>query len=303
MLRSLVRGAALLSSLVALSLALAPTAPAATGGTGSQRHVEIQMRVGAFQVEVTGSDQNGSQSANLYVSRRDEFAQYVVPAEFTDNTLKAKFGLLGELDYQFAPKSSKDADCFGDVQGSEASFSGSLTFTGENGFIHIDAGNTSGLYYAYPEPPGCAPGRTDRAATTPRADTGSSYSGDGATLTATAKETKKGFRKLRALEVIGEKSGDQELFALVAEKDHGVAVLRGVQAAAPHVLEWDFDAGTASVRPPPPLTGSARLSRRADGSWTFTGSLRVPILGEPKPVAMVGSVFKAVVHHGTPPDQ
>jgi hypothetical protein len=299
--RVFVRAGALLASLLALAFVLAPVAPAAAAGGKSQRHIDIQMHVGAFHIDVYGNEQNGEQSATLFVARRDQFAEYIVPAEFTDSTIKAKFGTFGELDYSFAPKGSTNAECFG-AGGSEAAFTGAFTFTGENNFVHIEADQATGFYGIEPEPPGCKPSRDDRAAPAARAASEQPYGGDGATLTAsTLAKTTKGSRQVRALEVIGERSGNQGIFAVLAEADHGVSIVRGVEMGAPHVFEWDFKAGTATLTPPAPLTGTASLTKGTGGRTRWTGSLRMPILGEPKPVSMAGAAFNATLHHGTPP--
>jgi hypothetical protein len=139
--RALVRAGALLASLLAVALVFVPAASAA-GAVQKQRHVDIQMRIGAFRIDLYGSEQDGKQSATLYVARRDQLAEYIAPAELTESTIKAKFGALGEIDYSFAPKNSADAKCFG-VEGSEAAFTGTFTFTGENDFVHIDQGNAA----------------------------------------------------------------------------------------------------------------------------------------------------------------
>jgi hypothetical protein len=295
---------AILASLLAAALVVAPAASAA-GSAKTQRHVDIQVRVGAFHIDLYGSEQNGKQSATLYVARRDQFAQYIVPAEFTESTFKAKFGTFGEIDYSFAPKNPADAECFG-IEGSEAAFTGTFTFTGEDGFIHIDTDSATGFYYTYPEPTGCAPTREDRKASAPRATAEQPSGGDGATLTAsTSAKPKKGGRRVRALVAIGDgSSGKAGVDAVVAEGDRALAIVRGVEVAAPRgAFEWDLDAGTATLRLPAPFSGSARLIPRADGDGRLVGSLRVKILGERKPVRMAGGTFNGKLHHGTPSDQ
>jgi hypothetical protein len=301
--RALVRAGALLASLLAVALVFVPAASAA-GAVQKQRHVDIQMRIGAFRIDLYGSEQDGKQSATLYVARRDQFAEYIAPAELTESTIKAKFGALGEIDYSFAPKNSADAKCFG-VEGGEAAFTGTFTFTGENDFVHFDQGNAAGFYYTYPEPPGCAPIREDRRATASRAAAEQPYAGDGATLTAsTFAKPKKGGRRLRALEVIGDgSSGKAGVNAVVAEGDKTLAIVRGVEVAAPRgAFEWDLNAGTAALqRFPAPFSGSARLIPRAEANGRLVGSLQVKILGERKPVRMAGGTFNGKLHHGTPP--
>jgi hypothetical protein len=298
---ALVRAGALRASL--LALALAPTASAAGGGKESQRQISIQMRVGAFKVEIDGGEERGRQSVVMFLSRRDLFAEYAVPAEITDSTLKAKFGSLGELDYSFAPKGPIATECFGQ-QGSEAAFTGSFTFTGENGFVHIDAPEATGFYTLEPEPPACARRPADRTAPAARTVPFQPYVGDGATLSASSfAKTTNGVRQLRAITASrGKTAKEATLYAALVQNDHGMGVLRGVQMSAPaRAFEWDFAAGTATVSPPAPFAGTANFTRRSDGRKVFSGSLRVPILGLGS-VRMAGKGFHSTLHRGIPND-
>lgn len=301
--RRLVPAGALLASLLALALVLVPTASAAGGAKETRRQLSIQMRAGGFKIDIGGQEDSGTQSVVMFLSRRNQFAEYIVPAEITESTVKAKFGSLGELDYSFAPKGATATECFG-RQGSEAAFTGSFTFTGENGFVHIDAPSATGFYTLEPKPPACATRRADRAAPAARAVPFQPYVGGGATLSASSlAKTTKGIRQVRAITVSrGKTAKEAALYAALVENDHGMGVLRGVQMSAPAgVFEWDFDAGTATVAPPAPFAGTATFTRRADGHKLFSGSLRVPILGSGT-VRMAGGAFHATLHRGTPND-
>jgi hypothetical protein len=297
---ALVRAGALLAILLAISLALAPAAPAAR--PGHERQLTVQMQVGSFQIELDAQEAGGKDYALLYLSRRDQFAEYIAPAKFTDSAVEAKFGSFGELDYSFAPKGSAVPGCFG-APGSEAALTGKFTFTGEHGYVHIDADHASGFYKVEPEPNGCEVGRPDRAATAARAVPFQPYVGDGATLSVSTKSMKKnGVRRRPGISIYRGKSAKQaSVTAVLAESRRGVSSFRGVMLSAPaRAFEWDFGAYTATVAPPAPFTGTAKLVHHPDGSSSFTGSLRVPILGEPKPVRMAGRGFRPKLIHGTP---
>jgi hypothetical protein len=300
MARRLVRGGALLASLLALALTLVPAASAA--GEEGERGIDIRMHVGGFAVAVEGGESKGRQDVVLYLLRRHQFAEYVVPAEITDSTVKAKFGALGELDYSFTPKGSARPECFSKV-GGYAAFTGTFKFTGENHYIHIDADHAVGSYTVESVPPTCGAARADRAATARRAVPYDPYSGDGATLTALA-----GSRASHRARVVtvsrGENAKTGGVSAVLEEGDNKLGIVRGLYlTAGARAFEWDFDAGTATVRPPAPFTGTATLVRRADGQALFTGSLRVPIVGQKRPVRMAGAEFRAKLHHGTPHDE
>jgi len=111
--RALVRNAVAAVSLLAVALVLAPAAPAARPAEEPQRSLDIQMHAGNFHVQLGGEEERGKQEVALFISRRRQFAEYVVPAEITDSTIKAKFGSLGEIDYSFAPQGSANLECSG----------------------------------------------------------------------------------------------------------------------------------------------------------------------------------------------
>jgi hypothetical protein len=299
---ALVRTALLATCL--LALVVVPGASAAGRGREAERELSIEMHVGGFRIKVDGGELRGRQNVDLFVSRRRQYAQYVVPAEITDSTIKAKFGSLGEIDYSFAPQGSANLECPG-AGGSEVNFTGTFNFTGENGYIHIDADHAAGTYSLFPEPSTCGTQRAEGAATSPRAAPYQPYVGEGATLGATTlAKTTNGSRRLRALTVSrGEatKETQTSVSGLLAELDHGVSILRGVTIMAPaRAFEWDYAEGTATVSPPAPFSGTATFIRRADGWKAFTGSLRMPILGIAKPVSMAGGAFHATLHRGVP---
>ena len=299
---TLVRAGALLASLLAIALVLVPAASAAKGGT--ERELTAQMHVGGFKIELQAQESSGDGVAVLYLSRRDQFAEYVAQAQITDSTVEAKFGSLGELDYSFAPKASGDAGCSGG-EGSQVTLSGNFDFTGEHGYVHIDAAHATGIYKVMPESPGCGAKRADRGAATRRAPY-PRYVGDGATLSVSTKPKKLDGKERRlGIDLFrGKTSKWANVTAVVGEIGRGVTSIRGVVLAAPaRAFEWDFGAYTAAVAPPAPFTGTAEVVHHPDGSSNFTGSLRVPILGEPKPVRMAGVGFRPKLIRGVPNEQ
>jgi hypothetical protein len=299
--RALVRTAVAVASVIAAALLLAPAASAARPAEEPQRSLDIQMHVGNFHVQIGGEEEKRKQEVALFISRRHQYAEYAVPAEITDSTIKAKFGSLGQIDYSFAPQGSANLECPG--AGGKVNFTGTFTFTGENGYIHIDADNATGTYSLFPEPSACPAAPAERRATASRAAPFQPYVGEGATLGAsTFAKTTNGIRRLRALTVSREQPRKEtSISGLVAEQDHGMSIVRAATVTAPaRAFEWDFAEGTATVAPSAPFSGTASFIRHADGRKAFTGSLRVPLLGITKPVAMAGAAFHATLHRGTP---
>jgi hypothetical protein len=299
---ALVRIALLAVSLLALALGAIPAASAAGAVEEPGGEINIEMHVGGFQVGVFGGESEGKHYAILYLSRGHQFAQYFAPAQITDSTFQSSFGSFGELDYSFAPKGSTGGECFG-VTSSKAEFTGTFDFTGQRGYIHIDAPRVAGSYSVAPSP-GCQlplpPGPKPPSA---RAVPYQPYVGDGATLTASTLATKVK-RRVRSVTVSrGKTAGTAEVSAGLAEVGPSVSVVRGVQATVPgQAFEWDFTAGTATVRPPAPFAGTATFTRLADGRKPFTGSLRARVLGG-ETIHFAGAGFQATLHHGTPHEE
>ena len=87
----------LAASLAAL-LALAPAAPAAEAPL---RDINFELHEGGFLVAV--ESEVGEAKIVLSLYRGGEVAVYETGVEYTGDTVKARFGRLGELDYAFTP--------------------------------------------------------------------------------------------------------------------------------------------------------------------------------------------------------
>jgi hypothetical protein len=285
-------------SLLAAALMVVPAASAA-GGEEVEREIEIRTHVGGFDITILSGDNGGKPNVLLYVSRGRELAEYFVPAEVTDSTVKARFPGFGELDYSFTPKGSGGAECFG-AGGDPAVFTGAFTFTGENGFVHIDLPRVAGEYKVYPAPSACPLPRSERASAAPRAVPYEPYVGKGATLTAVAGSGRTQARTVAVSRGEDDKRGT--VSGLLTETAGAMTIVRGaILVTGSRAFDWDLAAGTATVRPPAPFTGTAHFSRRPNGRPLWTGSLRVPILGG-TPIRLAGSAFHAALHRGLPHD-
>jgi len=232
-----------------------------------------------------------------------QVAYYSVPAKVTAERVTAKFGAFGELDYNFRPKGSGSAECLGasDTE-NEAELEGTFRGTGENEYVHVEADHVDGTVHLYPVPKQCAQSRRARRVVPYHP----SYSDKGATLQARAVSLG-GQPEAREVSVYdGGGRGPHKIVisAYLGERQEGVDIARGVQMAAPSsAFNWNLDAGTASLRPPAPFTGSAKFTRRGgNGHGTWTGSLTMPILGG-EPVAVAGTEFSAYMHKGVPQDE
>lgn len=180
-------------------------------------------------------------------------------------------------------------------------FEGTFDFTGENGYVHIEADHAEGSFQVYPEPKNCPQRRLARRAVPYHP----SYSDEGATLHARAGSRAKG----RMREVIASDEGRHgphrvAIYATLAEKREGMTVARGVQLTAKSgAFRWNLEKGTATLRPPAPFTGSATFTRHGHGGHgAWKGSLGMPIFGG-ESVDLAGVEFRAFIHKGVPQDE
>jgi hypothetical protein len=285
-----------------LSGVLLAAIPAFAVGAG--REVERELAFGleaeGFDAAVYVSNNDGEVSATMTIGRGSQVAYYSTPAEVTAKRVTARFGRLGSLDFSFAPKRNGSVECTGSENG-EAVFEGTFAFTGENGYVQIEASQAEGSFQVYPEPKNCTENRPLRRA----ARYHPFYSGEGATLGATAGSRAKG--RMREVTVFDDGQRGPHavfLFATLAEKYEGMTVARGVQMAArSRAFRWNLKQGTATLRPPAPFTGSATFTRHGhEGHGTWKGSLGMPIFGG-EPVKLAGREFRAFIHKGVPQDE
>jgi hypothetical protein len=294
------RRALVLAGVLFAGLLVAVPALAAGAGREVERELAFGLDAGGFTVRVLVSNNDGDVNATMIVNRGPRVAYYMTPAKVTADRVTARFGRLGELDYRFAPKRNGSVDCTGAEEG-EAVFEGTFDFTGENGYVHVEAGHAEGSFQVYPEPKNCPQKRLARRAVPYHP----SYSDEGATLHARAGSRTKG--RMREVIVFDEgRHGPHRVafYATLAEEREGMTVARGVQLTAKSgAFHWNLEKGTATLRPPAPFTGSATFTRHGhDGQGTWKGSLGMPILGG-ESVELAGGEFRAFIHKGVPQDE
>jgi hypothetical protein len=292
----------LLASLAAL-LALSPTASAAER---SLRQAQFELHADGFVVSVRSEIDGEELALTLY--RRGEVAYYQAAAEITDETVKARFGRLGELAYTFTPASGAGT-C---AESEEGTFHGTFTFTGENEYVHFEADHAHGAFLRA-LPKGCKqpqgpriPAPSIGRASGPRHPSGAAKKAKGpkepkeATLLVTSRRLP--IRYLLVFDGVTNKGTKVLISAFQAEKLEGMEIERGAQVlAGPGAFRWDLTTGTARIDPPAPFRGGAALVRRPDGHHLWRGSLTVPVLGA-KPTRLVGAGFEAKLTEGSPLD-
>jgi hypothetical protein len=258
-------------ALLALSVPATATgaAPAARrGGPQVYMHFSLKADNGlTAQVFASGN------TVDLQIGGHGQFVGYRVKGAVSAGRVSARFGSLGRISVRFQPRGRATGSVHKGV------FLGTIEFTGERDYVHIDATRAVGSVLD-----------------TTRTFHGHLVSSSRAevervvgTLEATAGG--RSFRAAGYLEPDG--SGRAYFAASVRERQGAMQVTRVALAKAPvSAFAFDHAAGTATVQPPAPFSGSAAILTRPDASKGFEGTLSVALLGV-DPVLFAGPEFKA----------
>jgi hypothetical protein len=295
----------LVPAVLALLLAASPAALAAEGPIHG---AEFKLKADGFQIEVKAGSENEKVTLSLF--RHGQVAIYQAPAKITENTVQAKIGDFGELDYTFTPGVGKSPECKGADGTTEGTFTGTFDFTGENHYVSFEVGQAHGTFELFPleacegSPKSSKPSTVESPVgpaaliSSKGGAAGAGKSEDKATLIATT-GGKRLVSYLLASPLVTKGGAKIFFFAMRAEKLKGLLVERGAEVAAGlGAFRWNLDAGTAHVAPPAPFTGSAEFKRRPHGKPIWRGSLSVPVLGG-KPMHLTGPGFHANLGSGT----
>ena len=245
-------------------------------------------------VEVSGH------RVTLQVGDRSRLNAYEVQGRVSGDTVRARFGKLGHLSVRFRPARALPVErvrCGAFAQLTRlGSFVGEIHFAGEGGYVHLDSSRARGeviepIRYDCADPPPTVkhsahrdldetwPGRQVERETESRSPTALLFANAGhRILVAEAVDTLKG----RAAFFVG------------GQREHqgAMRIVRLGQVRAPATaFPFDLAAGTATLTPPAPFTGTATVQRAPDGTKTLSGTLGVQLLGA-DPVPLTGPSFK-----------
>lgn len=136
----LVCGAALLGT--------GPTSAAAREGPLFKP--EFRLHADGFLVQLKVESDGKHVVLNLF--RHGQSAYYETAAQITEDSVKAHFGSLCDLDYTFTPASTpgKGAECAGARAKTEGTFRGRFDFAGENDYVKFDIGQAHGSFEVFP---------------------------------------------------------------------------------------------------------------------------------------------------------
>jgi hypothetical protein len=291
-----------------LAIAVAVGLPAASIATASAASPEQGTVV---LVEFTLEASNGLHAhlensedgtVTLEIRKKGQFVSYQVPGEVSEEGLKARFGRLGLIDVAFTPTETLNSTEPGDgCTGAprtlrEGVFTGTIEFTGEREFVRIDEPQAAGSMSVISQWECPKTEASNPFARTSRLLTAVSRNGKGERESATLAAIKGGFSSYFVAGVAHRHSGGKSIFlGARLERREDMLIWRGTEVHGPaSAFDFDFDAGTATLRPPAPLRGHARFSAHSPGRSRWRSTIRVPLLGA-DPIETGRSAFKVTL--------
>ncbi len=243
---------------------------------------------------------------DLEIGRKDQssYASYEVDGEATEAGLKARFGQLGVIDMAFRPTEVElerpPKGCTGPPSKfSDGVLTGTISFTGEREFVRIEVSEIEARLENWRESEWRCPSHRRRAHRvrrprslpfSPRPSDNGKTVGE-ATLTALK-------RRCRCV-FVGysfpneSRKTSSGFFGARFEKREGMEITRATGSSAPaSAFTFNHKAGTATVRPRPPLLGYGHFERRPHGRDLWRSTIRVPLLGD-DPIDMRDGGYRA----------
>ncbi|HEY5053567.1 MAG TPA: hypothetical protein VII45_09190 [Solirubrobacterales bacterium] len=230
---------------------------------------------------------DGSGVLLLGVGRKGASVLYEIPATVTATSIDADLGRLGAIDVHFVPTggtTTERSTCGGrPVSFDSGDYIGRIDFEGELGYtrLHLTRarGEIQGLLSLL-----CAAGRSE----------GIGGRAPGARLTARRRGSEAPFEFAARK---NSPTGRADFAVSIDERSGEMAISRSVETVAPpNAFVYDTRAGTATIRPPAPFSGSATYSRHsAIGGWAgdlsvdFPGRSDVKLGGPQTHVSLVRS--------------
>jgi hypothetical protein len=278
----------------ALLAALLASFPAAAAGASTELEtvVRVELDLAASDGLHAHLETSEDEDVTLVISRREhgvaEEVVYEVPGEVDEAGLRVSFGRLGSIDVAFTPTAILDATevspgCTGAPRTlREGVFAGTIAFAGERGYVRIEAPQVEGSMSVFPhwqcpeedglnpfEPIPGAPQLSARPVGGER---------ESASLYAQSRSCSCFF----AAGVHHRHSGGRSIFyGAQLERRERMRIVRTTSALGPaSAFDYDHEAGSATLDPPPPLKGRAAFRESRDrrrALWRST--IRVPLLG------------------------
>jgi hypothetical protein len=281
----LVRAAVLTALLLIFPVEAAGASPE------SETVVQVELDLPASNGLHAHLETSEDEDVTLMIWRKEhgvaEEVVYEVPGEVNEAGLRVSFGRLGSIDVAFTPTTTLDATevspgCTGAPRTlREGVFAGTIAFAGERGYVRIAAPQVEGSMSVFPHwqcpeedslnPFESIPGVPELSARP------AGRKRESASLVALNRD----FSRFFGAGVHHRHSGGRSIFyGGQSERRERMEIVRTTAALGPaSAFDYDHEAGTASLDPPPPLKGHAayRAQDREHVLWRST--IRVPLLG------------------------
>jgi hypothetical protein len=283
---------------VMIFLGVLPAAEASPVIPESVIRVELELAASdGFQAQLETSEKG---VATLRLVRKGGEVVYSTPANVTEEGLRVRFGRLGLIDAVFTPTTTLSSTepgegCMGKPRTlHEGIFSGTIEFTGERGYVRIEAPQADGSmsvisHWECPGAESLAPFANALRTAAQLRPRGRKEEAGSASLYAASRHCQclfgAGVRRHRG-------GGQSTFFGARHERREGMEISRvtSVRGGAGAFL-FDHAAGTATLRPPPPFSGYASYEERP-GTDLWRSTIRVPLLGA-DPLRTDGPGFQA----------
>jgi hypothetical protein len=289
------------AAVLAVLLAVFPAA-AAGASPESETVVRVEFDLPASNGLHAHLETSENEDVTLLIWRREHGATekviYEVPGEVDEVGLRVRFGRLGSIDVAFTPTVTLDATevspgCTGAPRTlREGVFTGTIAFAGERGYVRIEAPQVEGSmsvfpHWQCPEEDGVnpfepIPGISQLSARPAGRER------ESASLVAISR----GFSRFFGAGVHHRHSGGRSIFfGAQYERRDRMEIVRTTSTLGPaSAFDYDHEAGSATLDPPPPLKGHAAFRTRDRGRTLWRSTIRVPLLGAP-PLRPGGSGF------------
>lgn len=267
---------------------------------------------GGFTAVVDGSGHFVILTLTRQSRRQVEVAEYAVRGRASTNGLRARFGHRGFISVAFQPTGTAKhvappEGCNGSyVRGETGTFSGTIRFAGEGGYVTLHAHGAKGRaarskYWSCPHRHGVVSLRRPSLARMASSPEEEGEAHEYAKLLA-QDSGQRFFQAVGGPVATSRRAGLPVFLAASAERHGSMTILRemGIRGQ-PTDFTFDDRLQSALVQPPAPFQGSGTFQRGPGNSKTWSGTLGVSLPGADG-VSLVGPRFEAKLSHNLPGD-
>lgn len=278
--------------------------PAGASGASpeSETVIRVELNLPASNGLHAHLETSEDEDVTLLIWRREHGATerviYEVPGEVDEAGLRVRFGRLGSIDAAFTPTVTLDETevspgCTGAPRTlQEGVFTGTIAFAGERGYVRIEAPQVEGSMSVFPHwqcpkedglnPFEPIPGVSQLSARPVGRER------ESASLVAISRD----FSRFFGASVHHRHSGGRSIFfGTQYERRERMEIARTTSTLGPaSAFDYDHEAGSATLDPPPPLKGHAAFRTADRGRTLWRSTIRVPLLGA-APLMPTGSGF------------